>query len=119
MTKQELYVSFNPLEYKKQKANILSAQADILNSVQKLQNIQKLKRQKANLKMELERLLSSILKDLESIQDKIPNPRLPKTLKEKQEPEETSAEIQEQKQHEQNIEQQLQDIQDKLKKLNE
>jgi hypothetical protein len=136
-TKDEIYISVNLNKYKRNKANILASQADIINSIKHLRNLNQLIKQEKNLKIRLKELFDSVKENLEMLEDSIPTATLPKSIREKtlsakstQDFEETSETFEASKQipgqtsitEEQKqtsiIDLELQEIQNKLKQLN-
>jgi len=114
-TKEELYISILPLEYKTTKSNVLMAQASLLQTLKKIQNLKVLSRQKQDLKLRLQKLIASTLTQLDSIQDKIPTPKIPKTIRKDKETE-TIIKVVPSKRDE--IEEELKLINEKLRELN-
>ena len=127
-TKGEIYVSIDPNEYKKNKANILASQVDLINSVKHLKNLNQIIRQEKNLKLRLKELFDSVKENLDTLEDSIPTATLPKSVREKSSSTELLEEfeqpaqesiIENQKQVEPNpIDNELEEIQAKLKQLN-
>jgi|GEM_PF-767613 hypothetical protein len=86
-TKEELYISIPPLSYKANKSNILMAQASLLQTLKKLHNLRVLSRRKRDLKLTLQKKISTVLSQLKAIQNKMPEPKIPKSVQKIQEPE--------------------------------
>ncbi|NPE26867.1 hypothetical protein HNV12_02600 [Methanococcoides sp. SA1] len=78
--KEEIYVSITPSMYRQNKSNILLSQADLLQSMKKLQNLRILSVQKHELKKELKKLMSSMLLQTKSLKDKMPKLKIPKKM---------------------------------------
>lgn len=114
-TKEELYISVTQLNYRTIKSDALMAQADLLKILKKLQNLKVLSRQKQDLKKALQKLISSTLSQIDSIQNKIPTPKIPKTIQIKIEPKIEPKIIHSKKDK---IEEELKLISEKLKELN-
>ncbi len=113
-TKEELFVSISPEAYLSNKSNILMSQADLLTTLKRLHNLKVLTRQKQDLKKRLYKLFSIVLSDIDSIQDKMPTPKIPKSIH-KEEPE---IKIKESFSKRDDIEDELRLIREKLKELN-
>lgn len=79
-TKEDLYVSFSIEEYRAGKSSILMSQADLLTTLKRLHKLKVLSKQKIDLKKRLYKLFASTLSEIESIQEKVPSPRLPKAI---------------------------------------
>jgi len=76
-TTEELFISIAPQIYRQNKSSVLMSQADILQSLKHLQNISVLSRQKNDLKTKFQKLLTSTIAQVNSIQKKIPTPNIP------------------------------------------
>ena len=113
-SKQELYVSITPKDYKENKSNILTSQADLLVILKRLHNLKVLARQKNDLKKRLYKLLSSTLSCIGSIQEEMPASKLPKSIQKEKE----FAEVKEYSSNQDDIEDELKLIQKKLRELN-
>jgi len=113
-SKEELFVSFSPDIYRKGKSNTLMSQGDFLQSLKRLHNLRVLARQKHDLKKRLTKILSSTISEVDSIQNKIPTPKVPKTIQ-KQDAKITTKETFSKRD---DIEDELILIQEKLKELN-
>ena len=103
-SKEELYISFSPESYKINKSNLL---------IKRLHHLKILSRQKQDLKKKLYQLFTSTLSEIDSIQDKMPTPKLPKTVQKSEEPK-----IKESFAKRDDIEDELKAIQEKLRELN-
>ncbi|MBT6690315.1 hypothetical protein HN903_03095 [archaeon] len=114
-TKEEIYVSIPPLDYKKSKSNVLMAQASLLETLKRLHNLKILSRQKQDLKLKLRKLISSTLTHIDSIQNKIPKPSIPKTVQKNQEP---KSQTKLTSSNRDDIEEELKVINEKLRELN-
>lgn len=118
MEDKALHILFEREEYKRNKENILSSQIDLLNSMKSIQNLTKIKSEKAKLKIKLKKLFSSLSDDLENIQEKIPDPKIPRKSKiQSSKKPEIEPDFEEQIK-EQSIENELLRIQEKLEQLN-
>jgi hypothetical protein len=114
-SKEELFVSISPNSYRENKSNILKSQADLLQSLKRLHSLKILARQKHDLKKRLNKLLSSAATELDSVQDKIPTPRVPKSVHKEEEP---RPEPKGTFRKRDDIDEELQLIQQKLRELN-
>ena len=114
-TKEEIYVSISQDSYRENKSNVLMSKADLLETMKRLHNLKVLARQKQDLKRKLHKILSSTLSDINSIQEKIPTPKIPKTIK-KEIVEEIKTKQSLSKRD--GIEDELKSIQEKLRELN-
>ena len=85
MKKEELYVSVAPEIYRKSKSNVLLNQVDLLQTLKRLHNLKILSNQKYDLKEQLHGLLTSTLSQIDSIQEKMPTPKMPKTIQKHEE----------------------------------
>ena len=115
-SKEELYISFSQESYKINKSNLLMSQADLLATLKRLHHLKILARQKQDLKRKLYQLFASTLSEIDSIQDKMPTPNLPKTVQ-KEKPEEIKVKKESFAKRD-DIEDELRAIQQKLKELN-
>ena len=113
--KEELYVSISPDVYRVNKSNILMSQADILETLKRLYHLKVLSIQKQDLKKRLHKLFTLILSDIDSIQDKMPTPKIPKIIQRIEEPE---VKIKKDFSKQTGIEEELMLIQEKLRELN-
>ena len=112
--KEELFISFSPNTYRQNKSNILMSQTDLLQSLKRLHNLKILARQKHDLKKRLNKLISSTTTEIDLIQDKMPTPKIPKTIQKHEEPK-----IQKESSPKRDdIEDELRTIQEKLRELN-
>lgn len=114
-SKEELYISISPNSYRSNKSHLLTSQADLLITLKRLHNLTILARQKHDLKKKLSKLLSSTLSELESLQEKLPTPKLPKSV---QKVEEVRKEKKENFSKRNEIDEELKKIQEKLRQLN-
>ena len=114
-TKEELYISISPDTYRANKSNVLMCQANLLATLQKLYNLKVLERQKHDLKIKLHKLFSLVLSEFNSIQEKLPTPKIPKEIQRTKEPE---AKPKESFSKRDDIENELKAIQEKLRQLN-
>lgn len=125
MKKDDIYVSFDRIEYKQSKASLLNSQIDLLNAEKHLQNLKKIKARKAKLKQQLYNLFNNLLTSLENLEDSMPDDKIPKSIKNKMTEEEkpiiqtsNPEPIKKTSPEENHLDQQLQEIQEKLKQLN-
>ena len=126
-SKEEIYLSLNKEDYKNSKSNILNSQANILKILKHFQNLKILSRQKDDLKKRLHKLSSSLISEIELIQNKMPSSNIPEeiqiNIKKKEEPLETPKPKSKPKRvvvkrdlnKTQDIEDELREIQEKLK----
>ncbi len=77
---EELFISVSPQFYRQSKSSGLMSQAELLHSLKHLRNLSVLARQKNDLRKNFHKLLSSTLKQINAIQDKMPTPQIPKTI---------------------------------------
>ena len=115
VTKEELFISISPETYRLNKSSILMSEADLLGTLKRIHNLKVLARQKQDLKKRLHKLFSIILSETESIQDKTPTPKVPKSI---QKTEKTEEKIKESFPKRDDIEDELRLIQEKLRELN-
>ena len=121
---QPVYISIDSYQYKKNKVNLLSSQADLINSMKRLENIKILRAGKSQAKKQLYILFGALSKNIEKIQNKLPEPKIPNQHKTKiphikiPETEETnfSKNIEQERQRDLDLE--LSEIKAKLRKLN-
>lgn len=116
--KEEIYISIRPEIYRRQKSNVLLSQADLLHSMKRLQNLRILSRQRIELKVELQKLLSSILGQIDSLKEKMPTPKVPKALQHHEERISSSQPKKAPNQKNMEIEEELLMINEKLRQLN-
>jgi len=114
-TKEELFVSISPGAYRSGKSNILISQTDLLTTLKRLHNLRVLTRQKQDLKIRLNKLFSAVSSDIDSLQDKMPTPRVPKSV---HKAEEVKEEAKETFSKRNDIEEELRLINEKLRELN-
>lgn len=114
-TEEPLYILISPNNYRANKSNILMSQADLLGTLKKLYSLKVLARQKQDLKKRLYKLFTQILSDINSIQDKMPTPKMPKITR-KEEVVKTA--IKKDFSKYRDIEDELRLIQEKLRELN-
>jgi hypothetical protein len=111
-----LYISVDEQDYKKSKAGMLNSQIELLNSMKHLHSIKDIKNEKFKIKLRLYSLFSSLSEDFERLDAKLPAVDIPRTAQErthrepiiKKTPDPGRADI----------ESELQNIREKLKKLN-
>jgi hypothetical protein len=115
VNKEELYVSISPEAYRTNKSNVLKGQADLLGTLKRLHNLTILEKQKRDLKIVLHRLFSSLLSDIDSIQDNLPEPKIPKVI---QKSKESEVKVKDSFPERDDIEEELRSIQEKLRELN-
>ncbi|MFH1238217.1 MAG: hypothetical protein ABIH79_03060 [archaeon] len=112
-SKEELYLSIAPDDYRGTKSNILTNQADLLGTLKRLHHLKVLAGQKNDFKKRLYKLLSLTLANIDSIQEEMPTPKIPKSIQ-KEEP----AKLKESFLRRDAIEDELRVIQEKLRQLN-
>ena len=114
-----LYVSFSPGEYRKNKSHLLNSKIDILNIMKHQENINRIKSKKSELQAELNHLMSEVSAGLKKIENKIPKPKIPKKLREKNKtPKKPRLIPEELEDTSQSIEQELMEVRGKLRELN-
>ncbi len=113
-TKEELFVSVSPQVYRLAKSNVLMSQADLLSTLKRLHHLRVLARQKRDLKIRLHKLFESVSNEIDSLRDKMPTSKLPKTIHK----EEAPRKIKESFARRDDIEEELKLIQEKLRELN-
>ena len=123
--KDEIYVSVDLEQYKKNKSNILASQVDIIGAIKHLRNMSQILQEEKNLKIKLQELFSSVKEDLEMLEDSVPTSTLPKSVRERtiQLPKEdfeldSETPINENPEEPNILDLELQEIQDKLEQLN-
>ena len=79
-TTEDLFISISPQIYRKNKSAILMGQSDLLQTLKHIQNLKVLSRQKNDLKKRLHKIMSSTLVQINSLQAKMPTPKVPKTV---------------------------------------
>jgi len=77
---EDIFVSISPEIYRKSKSNLLEGQIDLLTVIKKLHNLKVLVRQKNDLKIRMHRLLTTISNQTESLQKKMPKPKVPRGI---------------------------------------
>ncbi|MFZ5955733.1 MAG: hypothetical protein ACOYT4_04880 [Nanoarchaeota archaeon] len=124
MKKQdEIYFSLDYEIYKNGKCALLNSQIDMLDSVKHLNSIKKIRAQKNSLKIKLSELLASVSQDLKSLDNNMPNPKIPKDSgqknKSKKKDNDEYSELEYQENNENfEIDRELREIQEKLQRLN-
>ena len=120
MDDKSLFISIEPGEYKSNKADLLNSQADVLNSMKNMHKLNQFKIEKTKLKNRMNRLLRSLLKDIDELETQLPKPTIPKAIREKnKEPHVVEEEFELDTEQQDKIEQELLNVQEKLKELNE
>lgn len=123
-SEEELYISVGVDSYRANKLNVLINQADLLNTLKRLQNLKVLARQKKDLKKHISRHITTLVNNIESIQKAVPTPKVPRVIKQREKKLEKSEEpggpeeVQEQFSRRDEIEDELMTIQEKLRELN-
>jgi len=122
-SKEELYVSISPEIYKKGKYAILKSKSDIILALKYIRNLRVLARQKRDLKLNLNKLVSSTLSEIKALQEKLPDNKLPKgiTKKKKKEVKQERPKKEKKKEKEKikdSLDEELKSIQEKLMSLN-
>lgn len=79
--KKQLYVSLGHQEYKNAKTGLLESQADLLKTLKHLTRLKQIKNEKTKLKQELHQIFSSLLQDLENVEENMPTPNIPKKIR--------------------------------------
>lgn len=115
MAYEEVYVSLERGNYKKNKSNLLNCQAGLLRSLKHLNNLAIISRQKVDLRKRILKIASSINSEVKSLDNKFSIIQLPKEYKK-----ETKENILKRNSIKQDsIDAELQMIQQKLQILNE
>jgi hypothetical protein len=83
---EELFISISPQIYRQNKSSGLMSQVELLHSLKHLQNLKVLSRQKNDLKGKFHKLLSSIIRQVDALQAKMPTPQLPETVQKHEKP---------------------------------
>jgi|TARA_Y100000310_G_C20615250_1_gene780285 uncharacterized coiled-coil DUF342 family protein len=118
--KKQLYVAIDPNEYKTNKTNILRTKADVISIIKHLQELKKIKTEESQLKNRLHQLFDSVKKTLKQLENKIPTPSIPKSIKQSLEALETPevSETPLTPKQDSSIDRELQEIKRKLSELN-
>lgn len=115
----EVFVSINPYSYRESKSSGLLGQVELLHSLKHIQNLKTLAEERNNLKVELQKLLALTISELNTLQSKMPNPKVPKQLQLVKVKESLDLEeVKEEPQERDAIEEELLMIRAKLKQLN-
>ncbi len=77
---EDIFVSISPETYKINKSNILEGQIDLLTIIKKIHNLKVLSKQKNDLKIRMHKLLLTISNQIESLQKKMPKPKVPRGI---------------------------------------
>ena len=122
MSDKSLFISISPEEYKSNKNDLLNSQTEVLNSMKNMHRMVQLKREKTKLKNRMNRLLNSLLKDIDELEVQLPKPKIPKKIREKKQsitqPIQIEEKFEEEIEQQDKIEQELLNVREKLKKLN-
>ncbi len=95
------------------------SQVELLHSLKHLQNLKVLSRQKNDLRRKFHKLLSSIIRQVDALQAKLPTPQLPETIQKHEELRlESPSKIRKEFPKRDAIEEELMQIQAKLQALN-
>lgn len=116
--KEQIYISLKPEIYRQGKSNTLLAQAELLHSMKRIQNLKILTKQKTELKSDLRKFMSSILTQTKALKEKLPNPKIPKELQHHDPSEKISTKKKKKDTKNMEIDEELQFINDKLRQLN-
>ena len=126
-TKKELYVSVDPREYRQGKEQVLSAQLDVLQTIKHFKALKRLAIEKAKLRTHLHNLFESTLKEIHQIEEKLPTPTIPKSLRKPEmpvmrlkehNPQSILHQDDEMDEEDSRLDIELQEIQEKLRMLN-
>ena len=90
-------------------------QANLLENLKRVHNLKVLSRRKQDLKIKLHKMLTSVLSEIDSIQNKMPTPKVPKEV---QKSNEATSKPKETFSRRDSIEEELKVIQKKLRELN-
>jgi len=123
MKEETLYISMEPEEFRNGNSFLLNTQIALLSLIKQLYKIQKLRNKKNKLKQELNGIIEGINGDFDKIDEKLPE--MPKTKLVREVHNETYREIRpkkfvftEEDRRMANVDEELQEIQDKLRRLN-
>jgi len=78
-TEESIYISVSNQSYKQNKSNILNSQANLLNILKHIHHLKVLSREKNDLKAKILKSSLSIINDLDSLQEKMPHPKIQKS----------------------------------------
>jgi len=112
VSKEELYVLIDEKIYRKNKSDILGSQVNLLKIKKHLQNLEVLSRQKKELKIRLAKILESTDSIISEIQEKFPEPKIPKKIRRG---EEITGSIKKISLEREDIDDELEQIQEKLR----
>jgi hypothetical protein len=83
MANEDVYVSLTSEEQRKYRSELLLAQTEVLNLIKKMQTIKDIRGEKTEYRQKLAREYSSVLEGLKRFNEKMPNPKIPKNLLDK------------------------------------
>ena len=123
MKDEKLYISMEPEEFRNGNSFLLNTQIALLSLIKQLYKIQKLRNKKNKLKSELNNIIENLNNDFDKIDEKLPEMPKHKIIKETYQeiPKETHTKnfiFTEEDRRMAGVDEELQEIQDKLKKLN-
>ena len=116
-----LFISVGANEYRKNKSNVLRSQANLLKMLKSSYNLRVLEGQKRDVKIQLASLVTSIRDLIEKVENEIPSPIVPTSLRKKdeiEEPEEPEKKAKKKKTETGHLDGELLKIQEKLRELN-
>jgi len=116
--KQELYVSFKKNEYKTGKSDVLECQADLLKIMRYFENLRRIKIEKNRLKIQMANILNEIKLEIDEINKKFPDIKIPGEAKRKTEEIKDWGIEESHSERYREIDAELREIQEKLKGLN-
>ena len=112
MKDSEVYVSFEPAEYKSSRSSLLNTQVDLLNSIKHLQLLRRIKADKARMKNQLKEIGMQIQQNITNLELKFPKVSMPKPKVVREKVEKVDYSIPK------DIEEELKQIQIELHKIN-
>jgi len=116
---EELFISISPHAYRENKSFGLMSQVELLHSLKHLPNLKVLSRGRNDLRKKFHKLLSSSIRQINSLQSKMPTPQLPETVQKQEAPtQEAALGAKKTSPKKDRIEDELQEIQAKLQELN-
>lgn len=83
MEERQVYISFESPEYRANKASLLMCKAEIIQLQKRLTSLHALRSHKKRLMINLSHLTSSMEFIVERLDDKMPDPTMPKAIKNK------------------------------------
>jgi hypothetical protein len=125
MVDESVYVSLSMDEQRKYRSELLLAQTEVLSLIKKIAVVEEIKKEKAEYRVKLAREISVVLDKLRKFEERMPDPKIPKSVLIKPIIEETLSTVEEKSERsverdlrDDAIEKELLDIQRQLKLLN-